>query len=143
MLSAKYPDTKQLYPTGALNLSLMWKVPIGRLIHAGELKQFNAYITIAKTQMEDLRTTVNEEIVTASDALRAAKEQMEIAFEGSQFAAEALQQSIQRQELGTVRPFEILQVQEMFIKIQIDYIEAVSSYNKAQYAFLVATGQAL
>ncbi len=143
MLPAKYPDTKQLYPTGALNVSLMWKVPIGRLIYAGELKQFNAHITIAKTQMEDLRTMVNEEIVTASDALRAAKEQMEIAFEGSQFAAEALQQSIQRQELGTVRPFEILQIQEMFIKIQIDYIEAVSSYNKAQYALLVATGQIL
>ncbi|MCK5102675.1 MAG: TolC family protein, partial [Cyclobacteriaceae bacterium] len=139
----KYPETKQLYSTGALNVSLMWKIPLGRLIYAGDLKQFNSNILIAKTQMEQLRTQVNEEIISAREALIAAKEQMEIAFEGSQFAGEALQQSIQRQEFGTVRPFEILQVQEMFIKIRLDYIKAVSDYNKAQYALLVAIGEDL
>lgn len=139
----KYPETKQLYTTGALNVSLMWKIPLGRLIYAGDLKQFNSNILIAKTQMEQLRTQVNEEIIAAREALIAAKEQMEIAFEGSQFAGEALQQSIQRQELGTVRPYEILQVQEIFIKIRLDYIKAVADYNKAQYALLVATGESL
>jgi outer membrane protein TolC len=143
MNPVKYPETKQLYSTGALNVSLMWKIPLGRLIYAGNLKQFNSNILIAKTQMEQLRTKVNEEIIAAKEALIAAKEQMEIAFEGSQFAGEALQQSIQRQELGTVRPFEILQVQEMFIKIRLDYIKAVSDYNKAQYALLVAMGESL
>ncbi len=143
MLPAQYPETKQLYPTGSLNVSLMWKIPLGRLIYTGDLKHFNSRILIAQTQKEQLRTKVNEEILAAREALTIAKEQMKIAFEGSQFAGEALQQSIQRQELGTVRPYEILQVQEIFIKIKLDYIKAVSDYNKAQYALLVATGENL
>lgn len=65
---------------------------------------------------------------------------MEIAFEGNRFAEQALEQSIQRQELGTARPFEILQAQELFIKARLDYLKAVSDYNKAQYNFLVVGG---
>ena len=53
------------------------------------------------------------------------------------------QQSIQRQALGTVRPFEILQAQEIFIKARLDYLKAVADYNKAQYQLHVAKGNNL
>ena len=68
---------------------------------------------------------------------------MSIALESSEWAAEALKQSIQRQALGTVRPFEILQAQEIFIKARLDYIRAVTDYNKAQYQLFVAKGNRL
>ena len=71
------------------------------------------------------------------------KEQMEIALQGSKLASEALQQSIQRQQMGTVRPFEILQIQEIYTRSKLDYLKAVSTYNKAQYRLFVAIGNDL
>ncbi len=71
------------------------------------------------------------------------KEQIEIALEGSQMAEEALNQTLQRQSLGMVRPLEILQAQEMFMKSRLDYLRAIASYNKAQYAYFVAIGNNL
>jgi outer membrane protein TolC len=68
---------------------------------------------------------------------------MDIAMAGGQFSEQALKQSIQRQQLGIVRPFEILQAQEIYIKSRLDYLKAVSSYNKAQYAYYVAIGNTL
>ncbi len=71
------------------------------------------------------------------------KEQIEISLEGSQMAEEALNQTLQRQSLGMVRPLEILQAQEMFMKSRLDYLKAVASYNKAQYSYFVAIGNNL
>ncbi|MEX0812020.1 MAG: TolC family protein [Chitinophagales bacterium] len=137
------PETNQLYPTGAVNLSLMWQVPLGRLFYGGDLKQYNARIGIQQTKIERQKAEINEEILAAKASISAAQEQMEIAFEGNQFAEEALKQSIQRQKLGTARPFEILQAQEVYIKARLDYIKAVADYNKAQYSYYVALGNDL
>lgn len=139
----QYPKTNQLYPTSALNVSLMWQIPIGRLIYGGDLKRYNARILIQKTQLDQVKAGINEEIITARQLILAVQEQMKIAFDGNRFAELALQQSIQRQQLGTVRPFEILQAQEIFIKARLDYLKAVSDFNKAQYMLAVAKGENL
>jgi len=137
---ADYPDPQQLYPTSEANLSLMWKVPLSSLTYKGDIKQYNSEILIHQNQMEKLKASVSEEIDAAQHELRTAREQLDIALEGSQFAEEALSQSIQRQQLGTVRPFEILQAQEIFVKARLDYIHSVTSYNKSQYNLFVAKG---
>ena len=72
-----------------------------------------------------------------------AKEQLEIAKEGSELSELALQQNILRQRLGTVRPLEILQAQEIYITSRLDYLKAVAAYNKAQYTYYVAIGNSL
>ena len=138
-----YPNPDVLYPTSALGVSLMWRIPIGRLVYGGELKQYNARLGIQQTQIEQQQAQINEEIIAARAQLLAAKEQMALANEGSELAGLALRQSIQRQELGTVLPFEILQTQEVFIKSRLDFLEAVASYNKAQYGLWVAMGNDL
>jgi len=130
-------------PTSEINAALIWKIPLGRLITGGTLKQYNARIAIQETQIEQAKAEINEEIISAREQVTAAKEQSDIALEGSLLAEEALKQSIQRQQMGTVRPFEILQAQEIYIKLKLDYLEAVASYNKAQYAYYVATGNNL
>lgn len=138
-----YPKTNTLYPTGAVNIALQWRVPLGRLIYAGELKQYDAKIKLQRIQTEQIQAQVNEEIITAREQMTVAEEQIKIAGEGIQLAGEALQQSIQRQQLGTVRPFEILQAQEIYIKSRLDYLKALTAFNKAQYALYVAMGNNL
>lgn len=141
--AAAYPKTNTLYPTGAVNIALQWRVPLGRLIYAGELKQYNAKINLHRIQTEQIQAQINEEVIVAREQAIVAEEQIKIALEGTQLAGEALQQSIQRQQLGTVRPFEILQAQEIYIKSRLDYLKAVTAYNKAQYQLYVAMGKNL
>jgi outer membrane protein TolC len=56
---------------------------------------------------------------------------------------EALQQSIERQKMGTVKPFEVFQAQQFYLQSQIDFSEAISTFNKAQFELKVAKGETL
>jgi outer membrane protein TolC len=132
-----------LDPTAEINGAFLWKIPLGRLISGGELKQHNAQIALQKIQMKQTRAQVNEEVIGAREQILASKEQMKVALEGSQLGEQALRQSIERQQSGTVRPFEILQAMEIYIKSRLDHLKAVSTYNKAQYKLLVAMGNDL
>jgi outer membrane protein TolC len=130
-------------PTSAINASLIWEIPFGRLIYKGSLKQYNAKIALQKNSLEQIKATINEEVISAREKIRTIKLQMELSREGIDLSKEALKQSLARQNIHTVRPFEIVQVQEVYIKSQLDYIKSVASYNKAQYAYFVATGNDL
>ncbi len=139
----QYPETKQLYPTGMLNASLTWNIPLGRFIYGGDLKQYNSQIKIQEIKSEQFRVQINEEIANAQQQLIIGKEQIQIAKEGLELTTEALNQSIERQKSGTVKPFEVFQAQQFFLQAQIDYLKAISEYNKAQFALRVAKGEML
>lgn len=130
-------------PTTTINASLLWRIPLGRVTYAGSLKQYDAKIAIQEVQIAQTKTMINAEVRKSKANISLTEEQAEIALEGSQLAELALSQCLQRQELGVTRPFEILQAQEIYIRSKLDYLNAVSSYNKAQYAYFVASGNNL
>lgn len=142
-VNVREPNGAGFAPTSELNAALLWRIPLGRLFYGGTLKQYNARIALQETELAQTRAQVNEEVLRARQEMATAREQMTIAKEGSRLAQEALSQSIQRQQLGTVRPFEILQAQEVFIRSRIDHLRAVSDFNKAQYGYHVALGNDL
>ena len=65
---------------------------------------------------------------------------MKISDEALQVAAQAMLQSIERQMMGTAQPFEVFQAQEYYLQAKLDYILAVTSFNKAQYSMYIALG---
>lgn len=133
----------QLDPTSEINAALIWKIPLGRLAYKGTLKQYNSQIALHKIKIEQAKTKINAEVLSAREQIIIAKQQIEISLEGNNLAKKALEQSIKRQEMGVVRPFEILPAQEIYIKSKLDYLKAISSYNKAQYSYYVAIGNNL
>lgn len=139
----RFPNPQQLYGTRNLNMALMWEIPLGALTHKGTVKQKNEQIALQQNQIAQVKAAINGQIIAAREAINAAREQMDIAKEGSELAHTALQQSYQRQALGTIRPFEILQAQEIYIKARLDYIQAVASFNKGQYQLFTAHGNDL
>lgn len=143
MLPNQFPETQQLYPTGALNVSLMWKIPLGALTYQGDKKMYDSKIRLKAIETEQHKVQIDQEIVKAKSDLQLGKEQIEIAKEALGFTTEALNQSIERQKLGTAKPFEVFQAQQFFLQAQLDYLKAVSDYNKAQYALKVAKGETL
>lgn len=140
MFPAQYPETQQLYPTQAFNISLMWKIPLGALTYQGDKKSFDSKMRLNEIEAEQFKVQINEEIANATSDLQLGKEQIEIAKEGLDFTTEALNQSIERQKLGTAIPFEVFQAQQFFLQAQLDYLKTVSAYNNAQYALKVAKG---
>ncbi len=140
MFPQEHPSPQTMYPTSAIDVSLMWRIPIGRIFYAGDLKQFDNRLKLQKIQIEQQKTKINEELISERAQISINSQQIEIAREGLEYAAKALEQNIQRQEQGLVRPFEILQTQEVFIKSQLDYLKSVAAFNKSQYRLMVAKG---
>ncbi len=132
-----------LYPTSGLNFSLIWKLPLGNLSYKGDAAQYQASVDLQRIEVDMLKSSIHVEYAAAKSTLKIASMQMKIAKEGRTLAETALIQSMQRQQLGTVLPFEILQVQEVYIKARLHYLKAVTGYNKAMYALYVALGNEL
>jgi outer membrane protein TolC len=143
MFPAQYPETQQLYPTQALNVSFMWKIPLGALTYQGDKKSFDSKIRLNEIEADQIKVQVNEEIANASSDVQLGKEQIGTAKEGLDLTTEALSQSIERQKLGTAVPFEVFQAQQFFLQAQLDYLKSISAYNKAQYGLKVAKGEDL
>jgi outer membrane protein TolC len=135
--------TTPLYNTYQFNASLLWNLPFGRLTYKGDLKKFDTQILIQQNEIKQFKNQYQQEISVATSQLQIAEEQMTIAKQALQSSTEALNQSIERQKLGTAKPFEVFQAQQFFLQAQVDYLKAVSEYNKAQFALKVAKGEIL
>jgi outer membrane protein TolC len=143
MLPNQYPETQQLYPTGALNASLLWKIPLGTLTSQGDKKKFDSKMRIKEIEAAQFKVQIKEEIAHATSDFQLGKEQIVIAKEALNITTKALYQSIERQKTGTAKPFEVFQAQQFFLQAQLDYLKVVSDYNKAYYSLKVAHGEML
>ncbi|AVR45068.1 hypothetical protein C7S20_07180 [Christiangramia fulva] len=137
------PDPKTFYPTSAVTVSMIWKLPLGRIFYKGELKHHEALIDLEENKLEQFKNKVTREVKSARAEVENTRKQLNIAEEAQDLAAEALSQSIERQKLGTAAPFEVFQAQEYYLRSRLDYLNVVSNYNKAQYQLYVALGNNL
>jgi len=133
------------FNTFEVNVGLIWDLPLGSLLNAykGDVKRVDSEIAWMHNQIEQFSNTARHDVIGASTRIELAVEQIEVAKEGLELAGTAWYQSRERQKLGTVKPFEVFQAQEYYIQAQLDYIEAVKAYNKAQYDLFVAQGNQL
>lgn len=131
------------YNTYRLNAALVWQIPLGRFTYNGDLKQYDAKILIQQNELEKFKNQALQELTQNFAQLQAAEEQMKLAEEALKLSVEALNQSIERQKLGTAKPFEVFLAQQFYLQAQVDYLKAVSDYNKAQYTIKVVMGENL
>ena len=135
--------TTPQYNTYQYNASLLWNLPFGRLTYKGDLKKVDAQIHLQQNALEQFKNQYQEEITMANTGLELAAEQMGIAKEALQVSTEAMSQSIERQKLQTAKPFEVFQAQQFLLQAQVDYLNTIASYNKAQFELKVAKGELL
>ncbi|MBS4052079.1 MAG: TolC family protein [Methylomonas sp.] len=129
--------------TADVNAALLWNIPLGRFTYQGDLKQWDSKISLQRNKLAQFKNRYQQETATANAQLTAAGEQVAVGEKALQQSAEALSQSIERQKLGTVLPFEVFQSQQFYLQAQIDYLQAVADYNKAQFGLKVAQGEIL
>lgn len=131
------------YNTYTLDAGLLWSIPIGRIIYKGDLKTYNAEINIEQNDMQQFGNEVHQQVSDARTQIALAMEQMNFSRKSLSQADMALEQSIEREKLGTVLPFEVFQSEQFYVQAEDDYLKAVSDYNKAEYQLYVAMGNNL
>jgi outer membrane protein TolC len=131
------------YNTYILDAGLLWDIPIGRIIYKGELKTYNAEINIQQNTMQQFGNEVHQEVADARAQILLSAQQMSFSRQSLQQSGKALTQSIGREKLGTVLPFEVFQSEQFYVQAEDDYLKAVSDYNKAEYRLYVAMGNNL
>ena len=120
-----------------------WTIPLGTLLIGGKRKAMDARINLAAITMEDAKNTIRKEVRDAQARAISSKAQLNLANEGLGYAKVAMDQSMQRQRLGTAIPLEVFNAQEQLLRSQLDQINAIRDYNKAQYQLYVALGNDL
>ncbi len=123
--------------------ALLWSIPIGLLAYKGELKEYNDQINIEQNGLDQFSNQVYLQVGNARAQLILARDQIQTATLALTESKNALSQSIEREALGTVRPFEVFQSEEFYVQAEIDYLNSVSNFNKAQYNLYVAIGNNL
>ncbi len=131
------------YNSYHLDAGLLWNIPIGRIIYKGDLKTYNAEINIQQNDMQQFGNEVHRQVEDARAQIALSAEQMTFSKLSLAESDKALTQSIERERLGTVLPFEVFQSEQFYVQAEDDYLKAVSNYNKAQYELYVAMGNNL
>ncbi len=131
------------YNSYRLDAGLLWNIPLGRIIYKGDLKSYNAEIGMEQNNMQQFGNEVRQQVADAKAQIQLALQQIKYSKLSLVQAAKALAQSIEREKLGTVLPFEIFQSEQFYFQSEEDYLAAVSNYNKAQYQLFVAMGNNL
>lgn len=129
-----------LYGSYQVNASVIWTLPLGRLFKRGELQRQDARIAVQEVKIEQFKNQYLNETRIANIQMRYAYQQLLAASSALRMAGDALLQSQQRQQLGTAKAFEVIQAQQVYLQIKLDDLRAIAEYNKAVYAYYVATG---
>ena len=126
-----------------INAMVGWSIPLDLLISGGQRKKVDALIQLQQNHHDQQKNLIRKQVSQAFNEYRESKNQLRIARESAEFVEEALKQSTERQKLGTAKPFEVFQAQEIYLKTTISYQNVVSNYNKSQYRLYVAMGNDL
>ena len=117
-----------------------------RLFDSGRVKadidQADAAFTQLKARYDDLRAAVDLEVRRAYVDLQVASDQIKVAQENRQLAAETLTQSLDRFSSGVTNSVEVVQSQETVASAEQDYISTLFSLNLSRISLAKATGQA-
>ena len=122
-----------LDPIGNQNVfsaSLMWSVPLSRLLSGGELKKQEQILQIYSLEKESLKNELISEMRTLVSDLKLANEQLKYAKQSVEFTQKAYYQSTQRQKLGTANQLELFYAEKEYINAQLVYIDLLATMHK-------------
>jgi len=107
-----------------------------------DVDQADAALMQLQAQYDDLRAGVDLDVRQAYVDLQVASDQIKVAQENRQLAAETLKQSIDRFSSGVTNSVEVVQSQETVASAEQDYISTLFSLNLSRISLAKATGQA-
>jgi outer membrane protein TolC len=128
---------------GTFSIAAAVRVPIyvGGRIRA-DVEQADAELQQRRSESEDLRGKIDNDVRTAFLDLRSAEEQLRLAQSSIELAKQQLQQSQDRFAAGVTNNIEVVQAQESVAASNDNYISGLYSYNLAKASLARAVGLA-
>jgi len=126
---------------GTFSLAAAVRIPIyqGGRIRA-DVEQADAQLQQRRSEAEDLRGKIDNDVRTAFLDLRSAEEQLRLAQSSIQLAKQQLQQSQDRFGAGVTNNIEVVQAQESVVASNDNFISSLYSYNLAKASLARALG---
>lgn len=140
MFPDQFPNPNQLHETAGITAALKWNIPLGRIFYKGDQKIMTSKIKWVQLETDRQKDMIYEEVMSAKQNLILSQQSMKQAEEALSLAGEALQQVSQRLQLSIIKPYEIIQIQEIFAQAQLNYWQAVVAFNTSQFAYRAAIG---
>lgn len=119
------------------------RIPLfqGGKVH-GEVLQAEATLNNSRSQLENLRGQIDQDVRTALLDLQATAEQVAVAASNVELAGETLAQARDRFAAGVTDNIEVVQAQEAVASANESYISSLYTYNFARISLARATGLA-
>ena len=135
--------TASKHSTGVYQVAGTLTVPLyeGGRIH-GEIQQAEAAVKQRKSEMEDLRGQVDQDVRQAFINLSSASDQVSVAKSNVDLSHDSLQQSRDRFAAGVADTVELVQAEQAVVQADNDYITAVFQHNLAKVSLARAMGNA-
>ena len=127
-------------PTHDRAVGLSWRIGPGGLFDVGRIRSTNAKLFAAQLSDEKLRDEVSRQVVESYTRVQSLFEQVRIARQNMNSAAETLRLSRERKELGVGTVLEDVQAQQELVRARSDYVNSVTELNQEQYGLMRAIG---
>ncbi|WP_263359879.1 TolC family protein [Acidicapsa ligni] len=129
--------------TGVYSVAGTLSIPIfeGGRIH-GDIEQSSSVLRQRKSEYEDLRGQIDQDVRQAFIDMNSAADQVEVAKSNVELAHETLEQSRDRFVAGVTDTVELVQAQQSVAQADEDFITAVYEHNLAKVSLARAMGDA-
>lgn len=118
-----------------------WRVGPGGLFDVGLVRSAEARLKISKLNTDKLRDDISRQVVETFARWQSFAEQLETAHRALTAAEEGLRLAQQRKEYAVGVVLETIQAEQDLTRARLDYLQAVTDFNKVQYALQRARGQ--
>lgn len=121
-------------------VGLSWRIGPGGLFDFGRQRSTEARLQIAELGSDKLRDDLTRQAVDAFTRWQSLSGQIETARRALAAAEEGLRLARERKEFAVGVVLETIQAEQDLTRARLDYLRAVSEFNKAQYALKRAIG---
>ncbi len=128
---------------GVFNATATLNIPIfssGR--NHADVMEADASLSQRQAEYDDQKGLVELDVRQSYEDLQVSREQVGVARQNRDLAAETLQQSLDRYQSGVTNSVEVVQSQETVDSANRDYVSSLFSLNLARISLAKATGQA-
>lgn len=121
-------------------IGLSWRIGPGGLFDRGRVRTAEARERLGRLELDKAREAILREVAEARARAQSTVRQIADASEGLAAAKRVWELARSRRDFGIGVVFEVLQAEQDYTRLQLDFLQLVAAHNAAQYALLRAVG---
>lgn len=122
-------------------VGLSWRLGPGGLFDASRIHASEARVQIGQLVQEQLRDEIARQVVEAHARAHSLSDQIDYSRKALGAAEQSLKLARQRQQFGVGEVLENIQAAQDLTRARLDYLTAITEFNRAQFALRRAVGR--